>query len=188
MQAIHPTAFSLLLLSVASCSPGHADSGSVSGRFGDLPGVRTVETDSQATVLPPPPFEAEDIWMCSDCHDPELMDFDPEVRELADPHDILPFDHGASKLWCMDCHDVEDRDMLHLSDGKLLEYDQAPELCGQCHSSNYKDWKAGVHGKRTGSWNGVKEVRPCSHCHSAHTPQFGTLEPEPAPTPPEVTQ
>jgi nitrate/TMAO reductase-like tetraheme cytochrome c subunit len=188
MQAFQATIFGLLLIGIVSCGPGHADTGSVRGRFGDMPGIRTIEIDPQATVLPPPPFETEDIWMCSDCHDPELMDSDPEERELADPHDVLTFNHGAGKLWCMDCHDGEDRDMLHLSSGKLLEFEQAPQLCGQCHSTNYKDWRAGAHGKRTGQWNGAKEVRPCSHCHNAHTPNFGALEPKPAPQPPEVTR
>jgi hypothetical protein len=42
----------------------------------------------------------------------------------------------------------------------------------------------GVHGKRTGSWNGAKQARLCVHCHDPHTPRFQPLPPLSPPTPP----
>jgi len=40
------------------------------------------------------------------------------------------------------------------------------ELCGQCHGDKYRDWKVGVHGKRTGMWNGKKTYYLCVNCHN----------------------
>jgi hypothetical protein len=58
------------------------------------------------------------------------------------------------------------------------------DYCGQCHATIYRDWKAGIHGKRTGRWNGEKEYRICLKCHNPHSPKFRQLEPEPPPLKP----
>ncbi|NQU49824.1 MAG: hypothetical protein HQ519_14325 [Planctomycetes bacterium] len=178
----------LPLLLAVSCSPSQASDHSSAGRFGDMPGVRTVDLDPEANLLPPPELITEDIFPCSECHDPDFMEYDPSVRELGDPHDVVEFNHGGGKMWCIDCHDSTDFDMLHLSGGQQIEFKDAPQLCGQCHSERYADWQAGVHGKRTGMWNGAKDYQPCSQCHSGHNPHFGTFEPESGPPRPEVTK
>jgi hypothetical protein len=43
----------------------------------------------------------------------------------------------------------------------------------------------GIHGKRTGSWNGAKQYLLCVHCHNPHSPHFAPLKPMPPPTRPE---
>ena len=63
-------------------------------------------------------------------------------------------------------------------------YDPNVNVCGQCHGDKYRDWKAGVHGKRTGYWNGKKQYLLCVHCHNPHQPHFKPLKPMPPPTPP----
>ena len=63
--------------------------------------------------------------------------------------------------------------------------DLAFEYCGQCHGEIYRDWKTGIHGKRTGSWNGEKQYRLCVYCHNPHNPKFPQLKPMPAPWRPE---
>ena len=37
----------------------------------------------------------------------------------------------------------------------------------------YRDWKAGVHGKRTGEWDGRKDYLLCVNCHN---PAFAEVQ------------
>jgi len=44
--------------------------------------------------------------------------------------------------------------------------------CGQCHGDKYRDWRAGIHGKRVGQWDGEKSYFLCVNCHNPHSPGF----------------
>jgi hypothetical protein len=92
--------------------------------------------------------------------------------------------HDAQHRWCLDCHDGANRDVLHLANGAPVPFEESYRLCGQCHGDKYRDWRAGVHGRRTGSWDGAKQYLLCVHCHDAHAPAFQPLEPEPPPARP----
>ena len=46
--------------------------------------------------------------------------------------------------------------MLHLASGERVPFDESYRLCGQCHGEKQRDWRAGVHGRRTGEWNGAQ--------------------------------
>ena len=45
--------------------------------------------------------------------------------------------------------------------------------------------ESGVHGQRTGFWNGPKRYLLCLNCHWPHSPRFDALEPLPPPVRPE---
>jgi len=128
-----------------------------------------------------PPF-SDDIFPCTACHANRVPN--PKRRELVDWHDDISamFDHDKENRWCLDCHDLNNRDSLKLASGKLLDFKESYKLCGQCHGEKLRDWKVGVHGKRTGYWNGKKEYLLCVHCHNPHSPKFKSLKPEPPPT------
>ena len=130
--------------------------------------------------VPPPPF-SEDIFPCSECHADQEPN--PQRREL-EMHEDIVLKHAEQNRWCLDCHDAKNRDMLHLADGELVDFKESYRLCGQCHGPKLRDWKAGVHGRRTGSWNGQKRYLLCAHCHNPHSPKFKKLKPEPAPVKP----
>ncbi|MBW2269901.1 MAG: hypothetical protein JRH16_15120 [Deltaproteobacteria bacterium] len=140
---------------------------------------RPMLPDAVPVLLPPPPMDDEYV-PCSDCHDEEPPN--PTQRELEDEHDEMDFAHG--ELWCMDCHDLNDREKLHLADATPIAFEESWQLCTQCHGKKLADWRAGVHGKRTGHWRGEKEYRQCVACHNPHRPPFEALEPEPPPRPP----
>jgi len=127
-----------------------------------------------------PPF-SDGIFPCTDCH--ANFPPKPERRELVEWHDDISaiFDHDSENRWCLDCHDLNNRDSLKLASGKLLDFKESFKLCGQCHGEKLRDWKVGVHGKRTGEWNGKKEYLLCVHCHNPHSPKFKELTPEPPP-------
>jgi hypothetical protein len=116
-----------------------------------------------------------------DCHENEELN--PKKRELEEEHDQLKLAHG--ELWCLHCHDLENRNMLRLADSGLIEFADSWQLCTQCHGKKLADWRAGVHGKRTGHWRGAKEYQPCVNCHNPHSPPFQPIQPDPPPRRPE---
>lgn len=135
--------------------------------------------------VPPPPL-SEGVFPCSGCHD-EDFPVDRERRELVLAHEDIVLHHDEANRWCLDCHAAEDRDMLHLASGAKVSFEQSYRLCGQCHGDKYRDWRAGVHGRRTGRWDGEKRYLLCVHCHDAHHPAFAPIPPEPPPEPPRRT-
>ena len=130
--------------------------------------------------VPPPPF-SEDIFPCSECH--ADMDVNAERRMLEDEHVEISemFNHASDQRWCLDCHNPNNRDVLRLANGDLVSFEESYNLCGQCHGTIFRDWKAGIHGKRTGEWNGKKQYRLCVHCHNPHSPKFKPIKPLPPP-------
>jgi hypothetical protein len=117
----------------------------------------------------PPPF-SDGMFPCSSCH--KDLPRNGERRDLAfhdEEQSILS--HGPGR-WCLDCHDLQNRDVLHLSNGTPVPYEQSFLLCGQCHGDKLRDWRLGVHGKRVGQWNGVKTYFLCVNCHNPHSPRF----------------
>lgn len=137
---------------------------------------RTLPPDLEPVLVAPAP-PSEDYYPCSDCHEDEPTD--PTPRELEDDHEIGELAHGT--LWCLHCHDADDRDQLRLSDATRVEWEDSWRLCTQCHGQRLEEWRRGVHGKRTGHWHGSKEYQPCVSCHDPHAPRFQQLEPMPPP-------
>lgn len=129
--------------------------------------------------VPPLPF-SDDIFPCTACHAHQKSS--AVIRVLTWHEDIdTIFSHDKENRWCLDCHALASRDSLILASGKLIPYEESFRLCGQCHGDKYRDWKVGVHGKRTGEWNGKREYLLCIHCHNPHTPRFKSIKPEAPP-------
>jgi hypothetical protein len=119
------------------------------------------------------------IFPCTACH--EGMEPNPQKRELTE-HTDIKLQHDPEALpWCFSCHDPKNRDKLRLANGEQIDFTQSYRLCGQCHGNIYRDWKVGIHGKRTGYFNGPKQYFLCVNCHNPHDPKFKPLKPEPPP-------
>jgi len=117
----------------------------------------------------PPPL-SEDYFPCmANCH--KDMKPDPTPRKLKE-HSDIKLHHAEQFRWCLDCHDTNDRDKLHLQSGERLDFEVSYRLCGQFHGDKYRDWKAGIHGKRIGQWNGKKTYYLCANCHNPHNPAY----------------
>jgi uncharacterized CHY-type Zn-finger protein len=144
---------------------------------------KSVEIVPDSAQLIPVESFSSDYFPCNDCH----SELEPNTlrRELAEMHDDIIFDHDSENRWCLACHNTYDRDSLVLAGGKLLGFNESYKLCGQCHGPKYRDWKLGIHGKRSGEWNGQKQYRLCVHCHDPHSPKFKSLKPMPPPRRPE---
>ena len=133
--------------------------------------------------VPSPPL-TEDIFPCTECHDKEDK-VNTTRRQLEDEHEDIVLTHAEDQRWCLDCHNPNDRDKLRLASGKLISFEKSYLLCGQCHGIIYRDWKVGIHGKRTGMWNAKKQYHRCVNCHNPHQPKFKQLKPLPPPLRPE---
>ncbi len=142
----------------------------------------TLAPGGQQFPVPPPPL-SEDYYPCAqNCHND--LRTDPKPRVLTDEHADIQLHHAEQLRWCLDCHDATDRDKLHLQSGERFGFEESYRLCGQCHGDKYRDWREGIHGKRTGRWNGEKQYLLCAHCHNPHSPRFPDLKPEPPPAVP----
>ena len=137
----------------------------------------STETAEQFAVEPPPLT----LFPCMECH--IELETNSERRALVEMHDDIDamFNHDSENRWCLDCHYENNRDSLKLASGNRIGFDESYKLCGQCHGDKLRDWKVGVHGKRTGEWNGDKHYLLCVHCHNPHSPRFQALKPLPPP-------
>ena len=151
--------------------------------FSDPPGAKDEISNllKETYTTPPPPIS--DYFPCSQCH--AEIETNPLRREMVEMHDDIIFDHDSENRWCLACHDSEERDSLRLASGLRISFEESYRLCGQCHGPKLRDWKLGIHGKRTGYWNGQKEYLLCVHCHNPHSPQFEKIKPMPRPLRPE---
>jgi len=133
-------------------------------------------------LVTPPPF-SEGIFPCSNCHAHMPVNKTPRKLEMMHQEISNTFKHMPGG-WCFDCHNPDKRDTLRLANGKIITFEESYNLCGQCHGVILRDWKNGLHGKRTGSWNGEKQYYLCVSCHWPHDPPFKQIKPMPPPVRP----
>ncbi|UCF30683.1 MAG: hypothetical protein JSV26_11645 [bacterium] len=189
MKKIPLPAVLLAIACLAAAVPLHAADATEGGHYRTVPGAETPAATAAKDhpvpefFVPPPPF-SDGIFPCSDCHEDQEVNY--ERREMEDFHEeIRIINHNEEERWCLDCHNPEDRDVLRLASGRLVSFEESYYLCGQCHGTIFRDWKAGVHGRRTGEWNGRKTYRLCVHCHNPHQPRFKPVAPKPPPIKPK---
>jgi hypothetical protein len=127
-----------------------------------------------------PGARISELSPCSKCHAYRPVDNNKRKLELF--HADLVLKHAGERQWCYDCHEG---DKLRLRGGEAIDFEKSYELCGQCHGTIFRDWKEGIHGKRTGSWDGEKLYRLCVSCHDPHQPAFRPLAPMAPPLQPQ---
>nr|VFJ74997.1 MAG: hypothetical protein BECKFM1743A_GA0114220_108072 [Candidatus Kentron sp. FM]VFJ75196.1 MAG: hypothetical protein BECKFM1743C_GA0114222_108282 [Candidatus Kentron sp. FM]VFK22009.1 MAG: hypothetical protein BECKFM1743B_GA0114221_108332 [Candidatus Kentron sp. FM] len=157
---------------------GRATSGMVSAdsdveRFRGYVGVPDFEAVSRKKQLR--------LYPCVNCHRFLPVNATPRKLITASPHPST-LQHGKGRLWCPECHHMQNKDFLHtVADGEI-DFDQEHLVCGQCHYSHHKDWYFGVHGKRLGNWRGKRKMVLCSHCHNPHKPVIEPRKPREMPS------
>ncbi len=172
----------LLVAGLVLLAPTGRDATAIAADSEPETAAQADSSHEELELLRVPP--SEDYYPCTDCHEPgEEVNRTP--RELTEEHEDIKLEHGGGRLWCLDCHSAENRDYLHTAGGKPIPFENAHELCGQCHFHRYRDWTMNVHGKRVGEWNGKKQVYVCFKCHDQHAPKFKPLEPKPRPLRPD---
>jgi len=162
---------------------GPADFPAVYAKDDALVGIDSNATgEAKAFAVPAPPF-SEGVFPCMECHSGFAPN--PERRPLEAMHGDIVLQHDEKNRWCLDCHDANDRNQLHLANGTLIPFTESYRLCGQCHGTQFRDWRSGIHGKRTGYWDGHKRYLLCVNCHNPHSPRFAPLQPLPPPIRPQ---
>ena len=139
-------------------------------RFEGYPGA------SEFTVVPRK--DGLFFYPCGQCH--EAMEPNPEIRTLNTMHDA-EIEHGRGSIWCLSCHNLEDRNYLNTLLNELVDFDESHLVCGGCHANRHKDWYFGAHGKRVSNWQGDRTLYNCTHCHNPHKPAIEARAPKPAP-------
>jgi hypothetical protein len=145
----------------------------------------TSSANGAAEEFPVAPLPmTEGMFPCSSCH--ASMETNRKKRELKEEHTQIKLHHAETMRWCLDCHDIKNRDKLRLYNGELIKFTESYKLCGECHGPQYRDWRAGIHGKRTGYFmgSGKRTYFLCAHCHDPHEPKLKPIKPEPPPFPP----
>src|SRR5512133_89695 len=96
-------------------------------------------------------------------------------------HKNIRLDHGNNRF-CLNCHHPTNRNAFVDYDGAEIAQADVVLLCAKCHGPTYRDWKAGVHGRRNGFWNasmGEQTRLRCIQCHDPHQPKFRPMQPLP---------
>lgn len=119
------------------------------------------------------------LFPCSQCH--TAMPVNPTPRTLVSAPHNNALHHGAGRFWCLDCHMANDRDYLHMINGRKVDFNDSYLLCGQCHFNRQKDWFLGGHGKRALNWDGPRTLYNCTHCHNPHNPAIQPRKPSKPP-------
>ena len=128
-----------------------------------------------------------DCYACHDKGKPPTLRFD-EHQNLIIPqeHSDIVMGHGehGRNNNCFNCHNENNLELLQTRDGRVLKFQDSPQLCGSCHGPTYEDWEAGAHGRISGFWDrklGLIKRQDCVNCHNPHTPTFQGRKPAPGP-------
>jgi hypothetical protein len=172
---------SLLIAGLAGCNP-RAGNNEIMLLSGTGTGVVVPDSNWINTIDILNPISTLDMLACLKCH--KGLKVNTKRRVFTGTHLDFAFNHPgftAGTKWCYTCHDPGALDLLRLESGRLVSYQKSYEQCIQCHITNYSFWAVGLHGRRTGMWNGEKQYLSCIYCHNAHTPKFKPLVPKKPP-------
>ena len=71
----------------------------------------------------------------------------------------------------------DDMDNLKSLTNNKIDFNKSYNLCNQCHTKQFEDWKGGAHGKRIGSWAPPRASMTCVNCHNPHKPHIASKWP-----------
>ena len=138
-----------------------------------IEGVKTFEiTEGGHTFLIPERKGQIQSYACTECHSKPLK----EMKALAkgkSAHWNIKINHAdALVMNCATCHNGDAMDELTSLTGTSIDFNRSYQLCSQCHSKQFDDWKGGAHGKRIGGWAPPRASMTCVNCHNPHEPHI----------------
>lgn len=117
-------------------------------------------------------------FQCSQCHTKDLDELKKLKEGQKKAHWDLKLMHANhTTMNCGTCHNPNSMDSLRTLTGESVSFDHSYKTCAQCHSTQYKDWKIGTHGKRQGGWAPPRVSKTCADCHDPHQPAFEKRHP-----------
>lgn len=111
---------------------------------------------------------------CTSCHTKSIdhMKKDHLPGKKKAHWDVKLVHAGEDAMNCQTCHNSDSPDQLKSLTGNDISFDKAFVLCGQCHSTQFKEWEGGAHGKRMTGWKSERVSTSCVGCHNPHQPAF----------------
>ncbi|BDD06059.1 cytochrome c3 family protein [Aureibacter tunicatorum] len=86
--------------------------------------------------------------------------------------DVIMAHGDSSTMDCATCHDEKNMNQLKSITNKTVSFNASYAVCAQCHSTQFKEWENGAHGKRLNGWGKPKIRQTCVGCHNPHDPKI----------------
>ncbi len=116
-------------------------------------------------------------FKCTECHSKPLNELKGKQHGQK-AHWNLSINHANSNTMnCITCHNGINMDELKSLTGNKIDFNNSYNLCAQCHTKQFDDWKGGAHGKRINSWAPPRASLSCVNCHNPHSPSFDSRWP-----------
>ena len=128
-----------------------------------------------------------DCYVCHEKNKPPVLRYDAKQNLIIPPeHSDIVMGHGehGRNNNCFNCHNETNLEQLQTRDGRVVKFQDSPQLCGSCHGPTFEDWEAGAHGRISGYWDrklGPFKRQDCVNCHNPHSPKFPGRKPAPGP-------
>ena len=121
---------------------------------------------------------------CNLCHLKKKLEFIPSKHKPNREHNDYPLRHSKSEMSCNSCHDINNFNFLKSSKELSASFENSSPVCQRCHSEVFRDWRQGIHGKRSGEWMGKKIQNQCIDCHDPHSVKYKSVKARSAPVRP----
>ncbi len=132
----------------------------------------SVETNEVSFFIPERKSKIK-AFKCSECHTKSIPELKSKNLTGKKAHDSIKLNHATiEELTCNSCHPSQNLDHLKSNLNAKIDFNQSYKVCAQCHSSEYKDWLGGAHGKRVKGWVNPRISNTCVDCHNPHSPKF----------------
>jgi hypothetical protein len=137
-----------------------------------LEGIETIEISEDGhTFLIPERKGQIKSYACTECHSKPLKDM--QSLDLKKAHWDIKLNHANTNIMnCVTCHNPDNMDHLKSLTGADIDFNNSYNLCNQCHTKQFEDWKGGAHGKRVAGWAPPRASLTCVNCHNPHKPHF----------------
>ncbi len=110
-------------------------------------------------------------YACTECHTDDLNKI--KGKDAKKGHWNITLKHANEETMnCLTCHNGDAMDDLKSLTGKKIDFNNSYNLCSQCHTKQFEDWKGGAHGKKIASWAPPRASMTCVNCHNPHSPSF----------------
>lgn len=137
-----------------------------------IEGTKTIEiTEGGHTFLIPERKGEIKSYACTACHSKPLEEL--QSLDIKKAHWDIKLNHANTNIMnCVTCHNPNNMDNLKSLTGTNIDFNHSYNLCNQCHSKQFEDWKGGAHGKRVAGWAPPRASLTCVNCHNPHKPHF----------------
>ena len=140
--------------------------------------IETIEiTEEGHTFLIPERKSQIKSFECTECHSKPLDELKGKGHGQKAHWDLTLVHANEKTMNCSTCHDGSNMDELKSLTGTNIDFNNSYNVCSQCHSKQFNDWKGGAHGKRIESWAPPRASLTCVNCHNPHNPSFDSRWP-----------